>query len=282
VALDPLPLLLVLVSALMHAGWNLIAKLGSDRLVAMALIKAPNLVMAVALLLLVPLPAPASWPFLALSIGVNCLYFYFLINAYRSGDLSLAYPVARGVGPILVLAFAALAAGESPSGSAIAGVLVICGSIFALGLERGATRAHYETILWAAGVGFCIAIYTVCDGLGGRRSGSPVGYVAALNIGTGIAVCGVTLALRGNALKEGLRKNWRNGTLGGVMMLASYGIVVYAMTLAPLAYVAALRESSVVFAAILGAIFLREPFGAKRIVAAAGVCCGISILVLGR
>jgi len=271
-----------MLSALMHAGWNLIAKLGDDRLLAIALIKAPTIAVAMAILLVVPLPAPSSWPFLAASVAVNCLYFYFLINAYRTGDLSLAYPVARGVGPMLVLLLSWLVVGEVPTAASVAGVSVICLSLFALGLERGASAKHYESILWAVGVGLTIAIYTVGDGMGGRLSGSPIGYVAALNIGTGILVCGFTVARRGAAFTQALRLHWFNGALGGAMMLAAYAIVVYAMTLAPMAYIAALRESSVIFAAVLGAVFLREPFGAKRIVAAVGVAAGIAILVLGR
>ncbi|HYC38548.1 MAG TPA: EamA family transporter [Usitatibacter sp.] len=281
-SLEPLAIGLVLLSALMHAGWNLIAKLGNDRLVAVALIKAPNIFIAGAILLLLPFPAPPSWPFLALSVVVNCLYFFFLINAYRAGDLSLAYPVARGIAPLLVLGLSWIAAREIPDAAAVAGVGVVCVSLFALGLERRATQRHYTTLCWAAGVGICIAVYTVGDGLGARASGSPIAYVAALNIVTGIAVCGFTWARRGAAFPAALRVHWRNGLLGGAMMLAGYAIVVYALTLAPMAHVAALRESSVIFAALLGAMVLKEPFGAKRVVASAGVALGIAILVLGR
>ncbi len=279
--LDPLPLLLVLVSALMHAGWNLIAKLGSDRLIAMALMKAPNMLVALAVLAFAGLPAPESWPFLLASSGVNCLYFYFLINAYHAGDLSLAYPVARGLAPLFVLALSAVVAREIPSPAGFAGVVLISTAVFALAARRGATREHYATLLWAGGVGLTIALYTVIDGLGGRSSGNVVGYVAGLNILTGIAVCGAAIAKRGRAAVSALRGNWKNGLLGGTLMLFAYMIVVYALTLAPMAQIAALRESSVIFAAILGVIFLREPFGSRRIVASAVVAIGIAILAIG-
>lgn len=280
--LETLPLLLVLVSALMHAGWNLIAKLGSDRLIAMALMKAPNMLVAVAVLALAGLPAPESLPFLVASWLVNCLYFYFLINAYHAGDLSLAYPVARGVAPLFVLVLSVIVAGEIPSPAGFAGVFMISLAILALAARRGATREHYATLMWASGVGLTIAIYTVIDGLGGRASGNTAGYVAGLNILTGIAVCGAAWAKRGRAVVEALRGNWKNGLMGGTLMLFAYMIVVHALTLAPMAQIAALRESSVIFAAVLGVIFLREPFGARRVVAAAVVAAGIALLALGR
>ena len=168
--LEPLALILVLVSALMHAGWNLIAKIGDDRLVAMAVMKVPNTLVALLVLVFAGVPARESWPFLLASAGVNCLYFFFLIKAYR-GDLSLAYPVARGVAPLLVLVLSMLAAREMPTPTGVAGVLLISAAVLALAGRSDGSRLHYETLLWAGGVGLTIALYTVIDGLGGRRSG---------------------------------------------------------------------------------------------------------------
>jgi drug/metabolite transporter (DMT)-like permease len=270
----------VLVSALMHAGWNLLAKRGHDGLVAMALIKVPNMAMAVAILAYLGLPAAASAPWLAVSTAVNWLYFYFLINAYRVGDLSLAYPVSRGTAPLLVLLLSLAIAGEVPSLAAGVGVALICVGIFVLAARRGASRQHNLTLLWAAGVGLCIATYTVTDGIGARASGNPISYVAVLNICTGIGLCGVAAWRRGPALARALRTDWLNGVIGGAMMLGAYTIVVYALTRAPMAQVAALRESSVIFAAILGTLFLREPFGGRRIVASVVVAAGIAFLAL--
>jgi drug/metabolite transporter (DMT)-like permease len=272
----------VLVAAMMHAGWNLVAKRGRDGLVAMALIKLPNIALSCLVLLVVGLPGSESWGYLVASGAMNCLYFYFLINAYRAGDLSLAYPVARGLAPLLVLALSAALAAEVPGAGALAGVVVTCAGIFALAGRSRASSRDLATVSWAAGVAFCIAVYTLLDGLGARHSGNPVGYVAVLNIITGIVVCGTAVWRRGPALGEAVRSDWKGGVLGGALMLSSYTIVVYAMTLAPLAQVAALRESSVVFAAILGALFLKEPFGAKRIAASFAVACGIAILALAR
>ena len=277
--LDPLAFGLVMLAALMHAGWNAIAKRGHDGLVAMALMKVPNMAISLIVLAVVGLPNGPAWPYLLGSTVVNILYFYFLINAYRVGDLSVAYPVARGVAPLLVLVFSFLFLNEVPTRGAIVGVLVISFGIFLIGLQKRATRQHYHAMLWAAGVGLCISIYTIIDGAGARAGGNPVGYVAMLNIFTGIAVCGTAIWRRGPALAVALKTDWLNGLIGGTMMLAAYTLVVYALTIAPMAPVAALRETSVVFAAIIGTIMFREPFGAQRILAAVAVAAGIGILV---
>ena len=280
--LEPLPLALVLISALMHAGWNLIAKIGRDRLVAMAVMKAPNMVVALVVLGVAGAPDAASWPFLVGSWVVNCLYFYFLTNAYR-GDLSLAYPVARGVAPLLVLVLSAFAAREIPTVSVVVGVLTISLAIFVLAWRPERSPQHAETIRWAAAVGLAIALYTVIDGLGARRAGSVVGYVAALNVMTGISICGAAWFRRGRGpFFDALRRDWKHGLAGGTLMLLAYMIVVYALTIAPMGQVAALRESSVIFAAVLGVLVLREPFGGRRIAASAILAAGIALLVFGR
>ena len=274
-------LLLVLLSALMHAGWNLLAKLGTDRLLAMAVLKIPNLLVALGILAYTGLPAPESWPYLMASSVVNCMYFYFLINAYN-GDLSLAYPVSRGLAPMLVLVLSAGVAGEIPTPAGIVGVVLICAAILALAARRGATHTHYATLLWAGAVGITIAAYTVIDGMGGRLAGNSAGYVAVLSMVTALAVCGTAFARRGLQVVTAFRRHWKHGIAGGTLMLLPYMIVVYAMTRAPMAQIAALRESSVIFAAILGVVFLREPFSSRRIIAAVVVAAGIALLALGR
>lgn len=282
--LEPAAFFLVLLSAAMHAGWNLIAKLGNDRLLAMAVIKAPNIVLSVALVAWAGWPARESWPFLAASAAINAFYFHFLIRAYQSGDLGVAYPVARGVAPLLVMVLSGVVMAEIPSAAGVVGVLLISGALFALAARGGAdpTGKHRTTILWAIAVGLTIAAYTMVDGLGGRASGNVIGYVAALNIFTGLWVCGAALAQRPTAFAHALRARWRKGVVGGAMMLLSYLIVVYAMTLAPMAQVAALRETSVIFAALLGTMFLHEPLGRLRITIAAVVAAGIALIAISR
>jgi drug/metabolite transporter (DMT)-like permease len=281
-SLDPLPLVLVLLAAMMHAGWNFLAKAGDDRLVALAVIKGPNTLVALGILLFTGLPARESWPLLAASVTVNCMYFYFLIRAYR-GDLSLAYPISRGLAPLLVLALSMLVAHEVPSPIGLFGVLLISGGILVLALRREPSRQHLETLMWAGAVALMIAAYTVIDGLGARRAGTSAGYVAALSALTGVAVCGIAWQRRGGArLLQAVRAGWLRGLVGGLLMLFAYVFVVHAMTLAPMAQVSALRESSVIFAALLGVIVLKEPFGRERVLASALVAAGIVLMASGR
>lgn len=281
-SLDPLPLVLVLLAAMMHAGWNFLAKAGDDQLVALAVIKGPNTLVALGILLFTGLPARESWPLLAASVTVNGLYFYFLIRAYR-GDLSLAYPISRGLAPLLVLALSMLVAHEVPSPIGLLGVLLISGGILVLALRREPSRQHLETLMWAGAVALMIAAYTVIDGLGARRAGTSAGYVAALSALTGVAVCGIAWQRRGGArLLQAVRAGWLRGLVGGLLMLFAYVFVVHAMTLAPMAQVSALRESSVIFAALLGVIVLKEPFGRERVLASALVAAGIVLMASGR
>lgn len=279
-SLDPLPFALVLLSALMHAGWNALVKLDSDRLLTLMLIKGPGMLVAAAALLFVDPPSAESVPYLLGSTAVTGLYFYFLAKAYRFGDLSLAYPAARGLAPLLVLAIAAVAVGEIPNGAGLAGVTVVCLGILALGWQRGATRQHYAALSWAGGVGLCVAAYTVLDGIGGRVSGSPFGYAAVLNILSGVVLCGAVVHRRGGAVLSAFRREWVKGFLGGALMFGAYAIVIYALTLAPMAHVAALRETGVIFGALLGTLLLGERFGARRVAASTAVAAGIVLLVL--
>ena len=279
--LDPAIVALVLLAALMHAGWNAVVKMGNDRLLALLLIKAPTILVAVATLAVVGPPAPASWPYLLVSTGISIGYFYFLVRAYHAGDLSVAYPVARGSAPIATLILSFLIAGEQPSFASAAGVLIVSAGIVALGWQRGAVKGHAETMLWAMAVGLTIAGYTISDGIGARVSANPIGYAAALNILTGILIAVAAFALRRGAAIDALRHGWRKGLAGGMLMFGGYAIVIYALTLAPMASIAALRETGVIFAALIGTMALRERFGARRIAASILVAVGLAILVGG-
>lgn len=281
-AFDIYVVALVLFSALLHATWNAVVKMGSDRLLALVVVKLPTTLVAAATLLVVDTPAPQSWPYLLGSTAVSSGYFYFLIKAYHVGDLSLAYPVARGTAPIVVLVLSFLFVGETPGAAGVAGVVIVSSGILWLCFRPGATPEHATMILWAGGVGLTIAGYTLLDGVGGRLSGSPIGYAAVLNIMTAIPLLVVALARRGVGVLEVLRNDWLKGLAGGTMMFGAYAIVIYALTLAPMAVVAALRETGVIFAAAIGTILFREGFGARRIAAASTVAVGIAVLVLAR
>lgn len=262
----------------MHALWNLVAKGGPDRLLALAALKLPNTLMALALLGVVGWPQAQSVSYLLASAALNALYFYCLSKAY-AGDLSLAYPLARGLAPMLVLVLSALWVGEWPQAQALAGICLISLAVLALLGQRRSGAAHWHTVGWATGVAACIGAYTVVDGMGARLSGNVVGYVAALNVLTGVCVVGAAWWRRGaTALLQGVQSQWRSGVAGGALMLLAYLIVVYALTLAPMAQIAALRESSVIFAAVLGMVFLKEPFGRWRVAAAAVLAAGVGLI----
>ena len=280
-SLDPTLVALVLLSALMHAGWNAVVKMGNDRLLALLLVKGPTMLVAAATLAVVGMPEPAAWPYLLASTGISIGYFYFLVRAYHAGDLSVAYPVARGTAPIATLILSFLIAGEQPSLSSAAGVLIVSAGIIALGWQHGAVKGHAATVLWAMAVGLTIAGYTISDGIGARASANPIGYAAALNILTGILITATAFALRRGAALDALRYGWQKGFAGGMLMFGAYAIVIYALTLAPMAPIAALRETGVIFAALIGTLFLRERYGARRIAASALVAAGIGVLVGG-
>ena len=279
--LDPAIVALVLLAALMHAGWNAVVKMGNDRLLALMLVKAPTTARVAAATRIVGPPAPASWPYLLASTGISIGYFYFLVRAYHAGDLSVAYPVARGSAPIATLILSFLIAGEQPSFASAAGVLIVSAGIVALGWQPGAVKGHGATVLWAMAVGLTIAGYTISDGIGARASANPIGYAAVLNILTGILIAATAFAARRGAALDALKHGWRKGLAGGMLMFGGYAIIIYALTLAPMASVAALRETGVIFAAIIGTIVLRESYGARRIVASALVAAGIVVLIGG-
>ncbi|MBM3950049.1 MAG: EamA family transporter [Rhodospirillales bacterium] len=280
-AVDPAIVALVLLAALMHAGWNAVVKMGNDRLLALLLVKAPTMLVAAATLAVVGPPAPASWPYLLVSTVISMAYFYFLVRAYHAGDLGLAYPVARGSAPVVTLLLSFLIAGERPTLAGAAGVLIVSAGIIALGWQRNAGRQHAATVAWAMAVGLTIAGYTISDGIGGRLSGNPIGYAAALNLMTGLVITVAAFAARRGAALDALRFGWRKGLGGGLLMFGGYAIVIYAMTLAPMASIAALRETSVIFAALIGSFVLREKHGARRIAASTVVAVGIVVLLGG-
>lgn len=279
---DPILVGLMLLAALMHASWNAVLKLGEDRLIALALLKGPVMIVSVLAILAVGLPAIEGWPYLLGSTLVSTSYFVLLAKAYEVGDLSLVYPIARGSAPILVLGLSVLATGEVLTLPIVAGVLAASLGIIVIGMQPRAIGDHSASLLWAGLLALTIASYTVIDGLGGRVTGNPIGYTALLHIMTGIPICLVALHRRGMAVIVALKRDWAKGLAGGTLMLGSYTIAIYALSHGPMAPLTAARESGVIFAAIIGAVMLKESFGPRRIAGAGLVAAGIAIMVLGR
>ena len=268
---------LVLGSALLHASWNAIIKASREVMLDTALVAAGAALLALPLAALVPMPLRPSWPYLGASAAVHVAYFSTLIAAYRVGDLGHAYPLMRGIAPLLVALFGVALLGEHPSASMWLGIVLISAGILSLGLlQRG--RAQPAATLWALANAAIIASYTLIDGTGARLSGSPAGYVAALFWLQGLLFVALVAILRKRAALEYAARNWQRGLIGGLCLISAYGIVLWAMTRAPVAAVAALRETSVIFAALLGSLFLKEPFGRQRVIAACAVALGVIAL----
>lgn len=263
---------IVLFAALLHASWNALLKGGRDRLWSVTIMGIATSLACAALLPFLPVPHRASWPYLIGSAMLHVGYNIFLIRAYRSGDFGSAYPIARGSSPLLVTLGAAAVAGESPSPSGIAGILLVSGGIISLAF-RG-RRLPEAGIFYALGTGMFIAAYSVTDGIGGRLSGDPAAYTLWMCLLWGLTAAPVYwLRRRDGRLWRGARATGLAG-LGGVVSLLAYGIVIFAMTAAPMGSVSALRETSVLFAVLLGRLFFAESLTPRRIVSALVIAAG--------
>ncbi len=273
--------LAVLGAGLLHASWNALLKAapGGDPMLDTASVVAGSSVCALLVLPLVPLPDPAAWKFVAASSTIHFAYYVTLAHAYRTGDLSFAYPLMRGSAPLIVAVLGVFVLHEVPSGHAALGILLICAGIVSIAFVR---RAGHPPAAagWAFANAGIIALYTLVDGSGARASGNAIAYVTWLIFLEGLPFLAWIMWRRGVPAVAYLRRGWRRGLLGGACSLAAYGIVLFAMTRAPLAAVAALRETSVLFAALIGAFWLKEGFGAMRLAGAASVVAGVAALKL--
>jgi drug/metabolite transporter (DMT)-like permease len=270
----------VLGAALLHASWNAIIKSGSDPLFDTALVGFAKSAFMLPLLFLFPAPAPAAWGFMAISVLVHMGYYTALAGAYKAGDLSHGYPIMRGTAPLLTALGTWLVLGESLSLSAATGVALICAGVLSFGLVGGG--ASRQATRWALLNAFIICGYTLADGAGVRASGHAVGYVLWINFLNGLPFGLCVLALkRGRFVRHASSaKNWARGASGALLAAFSYGIALWAMTRAPVAIIAALRETSVIFGALIGAWFLKEGHLKQRLSGAAVVLAGLVALKL--
>lgn len=269
---------LVLFAALMHASWNALVRGGSDRALTLAGVAATHAVVGAVFLAIAEPPAPESWPWLATSALVHYVYYWLLFRAYREGDLSQVYPISRGMSPALVTLGAMVLIGETLSPLGLAGVaLVSCG----IGLLAFSSRGKGRAPLWfAVALGLMIALYSVSDGIGIRASGSLMGYMGWLFLSEAL----VPLVVLGNRLRQGQPMPLGVlglGLVGGLLSVAAYGIVLYVKTIAPIGAVSAVRESSVIIAALIGVFVFGEGPARLRLIAAAVVAAGVIALASG-
>jgi drug/metabolite transporter (DMT)-like permease len=267
---------LVLLAALLHASWNAVVKSDRDRLVSLSIVMLSGAVMGLALAPFVPFPDRAAWPYLFASIVIHYGYYFSLLRAYAHGDLSHVYPIARGLGPLLVAALSGRLVGEHLNLQELGGVMLVSAGIGSLALAYGLPRgAEWRPTLYAIGTGVTIAGYTIADGLGVRGAGNSLGYIVWLNILEGPGLLAIAFWRRGFKIVHHLRQYWLRSAAGGVVASLGYGIAIWAMGQGGIAHVAALRETSVLFAAMMGSFLLKEPFGGRRIAAAALVVAGL-------
>jgi drug/metabolite transporter (DMT)-like permease len=268
----PAVILLVLCAALLHASWNAVLRSGADRLWSITVMTVAAGVAALPVALIRPLPATASWPYILLSAALHVGYNLFLVLAYRHGELGQVYPIARGSSPLLVTLGAAVFAGERIGLLALSGVVLV--SLGIISLARGKGSARSMSIATALTTGGFIACYTVTDGIGARLSGDAHAYAAWLFLLDAFPMPILYLARRGCSAPGATTAETVRAATGGVISLLAYGAVIWAVTLGPMGPVSALRETSVVFAALIGRYFLRETLTARRLGACAVIALG--------
>lgn len=272
-----LVLTLVLTAAFMHAFWNALIKGSTDRTLMMGLVNVGHAVLGLVMVFTLLPPARESWPFLVASTIVHYFYYGFLLLSYRLGDLSQVYPIARGIAPPVVALTAWIVADEVlPLGAWVGIVLVSCG-IGMLVFSKRAGLTNGKAVLAALVTGLIIACYTVIDGLGVRLSKNPLGYIGWLFFLEAFS-CGFFFYVRREVIRSTAISVYLTGILGGIVSSVAYGLAIYAKSLASLGAVSAIRESSVIIAALIGVIWFGERPWRIRIISACIVALGVIVL----
>ncbi|MFL4497245.1 EamA family transporter [Streptomyces sp. VTCC 41912] len=282
--MTPLVVAAVLLAAVTHASWNAIAHGIRDQLLAFTLVGGGGTLCGALLVCFTPLPAAAAWPYLLGSAVLHILYQGLLMQSFRMGDFGQMYPIARGTAPLVVTVLAALFVHEIPSGWALAGVALASTGLVGLavwGIRGSGARPHWPAIAAAVATGLSIASYTTVDGLGVRASETSLGYIGWLMLLEGLAIPVYALITRRGRLVAELRPFALRGLAGGVLSVFAYGLVLWAQTRAPLAPIAALRESSIIVGAAIGTVFFKERFGLPRLAAAGLMVAGIGLMLAG-
>jgi drug/metabolite transporter (DMT)-like permease len=268
----------VVAAAVTHAAWNAIAHGIKDQTLAFALIGVGGIAVGIPLIIVAAMPYGDCWPYLLGSVAIHIFYNLLLMQCYRLGEFSQVYPLARGTSPLVVTILAAIFIHEHLALPQIAGVLVVSGGLATLVLAgRRPGRAAFAA---AVGTGLTIAAYTTVDGVGVRLSGSPVGYIGWLMVLESLCVPMFAVLRRRHVLLKQPKRILLAGLAAGALSVLAYGLVLWAQTRGALAPIAALRETSVIFGAIIGTLIFREPFGRTRIAATVLVAAGIVLLNL--
>jgi drug/metabolite transporter (DMT)-like permease len=275
-------LAVVLLGAFLHASWNALVHGSREKLLDTVLILCGAALISLALLPALGLPDPASLPWLFVSLAIHMAYFTLVIQSYRGGELSIVYPLMRGSAPALSALGTVFFLHESPPAWGWAGVGLVSGGVILLAALAWSREGSHRHALWLAlANAVVIAAYTVVDARGVRLSGNAFAYTACLFVLTALLMVAAGLLIRGLPAMGGhMRQYWRRGLLGGFCTFASYGLALWAMTRAPVALVAALRETSVMFALLLAALFARERIGPGKLASVLLVAGGAALMKL--
>ncbi|KPD13278.1 EamA family transporter [Phaeobacter sp. 11ANDIMAR09] len=277
--MTPFVVAIILSAAMLHAVWNAIVKTASDRTTTLGLVALGHVIPGAVMVAYLPLPELESLGYVALSTLIHFGYFYMLGQAYKHGDLSVVYPIARGIVPALVALWAMVFAGEFLPLQAWVGIALI-----GLGIQLSSWRALRSgvgrtALYYALGTGFCISLYSLVDGLGVRLSGNTLSYWAWGAFGH-LFVAGFIGLRKRQQLHQIPVRSWAIGIAGGFVSMTAYGLVLFAKNFAPLGAVSALRETSVIFAALIGFVFLREGNWMRRLGAAVVMAFGVALIGL--
>lgn len=278
--MDSLVFTAVLFAAACHAGWNAAIKTGLDPLSSTVLITTGAGLVSLVLLPFAGLPPAAAWPWVIASVVVHLFYFAGLSEAYRTGDLGQVYPLARGSAPLMTAGATTLFLGERIGLSGWSGIVILAAGVLLLSLRGGRLMQPPDrrAVYFALFTALTICLYSIVDGIGGRTAGNPHPYTLAMFIGNALIMLAYFVVRRGPSGIAPMLRTWPVGLFGGSMQLLSYGIAIWAMTLAPIALVAALRETSVLFGALIAVLFLKEPMRPARIVAALMIVTGLVLI----
>jgi drug/metabolite transporter (DMT)-like permease len=272
----------VLFAALCHASWNTLLKIKLDPFTANALITIASGLIGIALLPFVGVAPVVSWPWVVASIILHLAYYYGLTEAYRTGDLGQVYPIARGAAPLMTAVLSTTILGEDIGLQGWAGILVLVSGVFLLSLRGGSdvARVDRRAVGFALFTAMTICGYSLVDGIGARISGNAHAYAALLFTLDGACMALIAFWRRGPSIFTEARIYWKTGLIGGPLTVGSYWITIWAMTVAPISLVAALRETSVLFAAVIAVVILKEPLRPARALAALLIVCGLALIRL--
>ena len=280
--MDPFVFSAVLLAAFLHAAWNVLVRMQADRLVSLSILQVLMGVLGLGLVLVFGLPRPESYPYALASGLLHTGYNLFLVRAYRAADLSQVYPIARGAAPLLTMTASLIFLSDGVHGGVITAILLLVLGLIMAGWQRErSSNPDPQAVLYALGTACFIAVYSFTDGLGARASGQAFGYAGLLFILDAIFLMIAGTLMRGRGFVPSLLPHWKQGLVGGTASGLAYAIVIWAMAQAPIATVAALRETSIIFALVMSARLLKETLTVQRVLGALLIAAGAILLRIG-